>query len=113
LSTFPATVNLTVTNGSGCSIQEPYIVQTDFCQIPKGVSPNGDGKNDTFDLSGLNPKLVQIFNRYGVKVFEGANYTNQWYGQTNDGDELPAATYFYVAELNSGETKTGWVYLAR
>ncbi len=113
LSSFPATVYVRITNGSGCSITEPFVVQTDFCEIPKGVSPNGDGKNDTFDLSGLNPKLVQIFNRYGVKVFEGTNYTNQWYGQTNDGDELPAATYYYVAEFNSGETKTGWVYLTR
>ena len=53
LSSFPATVNVRITNGSGCSITEQFVVQTDFCEIPKGVSPNGDGINDTWVIKYL------------------------------------------------------------
>ncbi|MCB0443487.1 MAG: gliding motility-associated C-terminal domain-containing protein, partial [Flavobacterium sp.] len=41
------------------------------------------------------------------------NYTNQWYGQTDDGKELPSATYYYLIEFRSGESKTGWIYIMR
>lgn len=113
LASFPATINVTITNSFGCSTTESYVVASNFCLIPKGLSPNGDSKNDTFDLIGLNPKRVQIFNRYGVAIFEKSNYTDQWKGQSSNGNELPSGTYYYVIELQDGQTKTGWVYLAR
>lgn len=80
-------------------------------QIPKGISPNGDGDNDTFDLSDF-PQIskLEIFNRYGLLVYECKNYTDQWYGQANNGNELPTGTYFYVISFNDATTKTGWVY---
>jgi hypothetical protein len=34
-------------------------------------------------------------------------------GQSDKGDNLPSATYYYVIELNKGVTKTGWIYLIR
>jgi gliding motility-associated-like protein len=82
--------------------------------IPRGISPNNDGLNDAFDLTGLDVKEVVIFNRYGTKVysFEG-NYTNQWIGQSNGGDKLPDGTYFYSIQKENGTTVTGWVYINR
>ncbi|MFC6095013.1 gliding motility-associated C-terminal domain-containing protein, partial [Flavobacterium qiangtangense] len=79
----------------------------------KGISPNGDGKNDNFDLSGLQVRKISIFNRYGKIVYEFSNYTNQWYGQTDKGDALPDGTYFYAFEREGGESKTGWIYINR
>ena len=84
-----------------------------YCDIPKGISPNGDGKNDNFDLSGLDVKKVEIFNRYGQEVYSKENYTNQWNGQANNGNDLPTGTYYYMIERRNGETKTGWVYINR
>ncbi len=83
--------------------------------IPKGVSPNDDGRNDTFDLSNFNVREVKIFNRYGRTVYEKENgYTNEWYGQTTDGDDLlPTATYYYLVTFIDGSQKSGWVYLNR
>jgi len=84
------------------------------CMIPKGISPNGDFKNDDFDLSGFGTvNRVQIFNRYGTNVYSQSNYTNQWKGQTNHGKELPTGVYYYLIYFRSGTTKTGWIYLNR
>jgi gliding motility-associated-like protein len=104
---------VTVTTDNGC-IGESFndVLQT-YCDIPKGISPNGDGMNDNFDLSGLDVKQVEIFNRYGQQVYSQSSYTNQWHGQNNKGDELPTGTYYYVIERHNGETKTGWVYINR
>jgi gliding motility-associated-like protein len=96
-----------------CTTIEFVTVQVLPCSIPKGISPNNDGDNDTWDLSGLNVQKAQIFNRYGVEVYSRTNYTNQWDGRTNSGDELPTATYYYVLSLPNGEVKTGWVYINR
>ncbi|KGO78677.1 hypothetical protein Q762_15045, partial [Flavobacterium cauense R2A-7] len=51
---------------NGCVSQDVLTVASAFCDIPRGISPNGDGKNDAFDITGLNAKSVKIFNRYGV-----------------------------------------------
>ena len=83
------------------------------CMIPKGISPNNDGLNDSFDLDGFNVTKLSIFNRYGQEVYSRTNYTDEWFGQTNSGDELPTGTYFYSMERSNGESKTGWVYVNR
>jgi len=83
------------------------------CDIPKGVSPNGDGLNDTWDLRGYNVKKVEIFNRYGTKVYSKTNYIDEWHGQSDNSNELPDGTYYYVVEFNDSPVKTGWVYLNR
>src|SRR5690606_34139051 len=81
------------------------------CVISEGLSPNGDGYNDSLDLTFLNDRTgidkLQIFNRMGALVFEQNNYLNGWYGQTNDGDELPTGTYFYVIDLAGNDAVYG------
>ena len=96
-----------------CTTIEFVTVDRLPCVIPKGISPNNDGDNDTWNLSGLNAEKVQIFNRYGVEVYSKSNYTNEWEGKTNSGNELPDGTYYYVVSLPGGALKTGWVYINR
>ena len=63
--------SVNVTNSDGCSITQSINITNTQCSIPNGISPNGDGLNDTFDLSGFTGiRNVKIFNRYGVLVFE-------------------------------------------
>ena len=99
----------------GCSTSEPFNAISVSCTIQKGISPKGtgegDGLNDYFDLEGQNVSKLEIFNRYGTKVYSKANYSKEWYGQTDGGDELPDGTYFYVIERNGEESKTGWIYI--
>lgn len=96
---------------NGCSSTQNFTVDNTTCTIQKGISPNGDGNNEAFILSDV--KKINIFNRYGTKVYSFSNYTNQWHGQSDKGEELPDGTYFYVFERNTGETITGWIYINR
>ncbi len=96
-----------------CFEETTFNVEVLNCSIPKGISPNGDGLNDNFDLSFFNILKLQIFNRHGKEVYShGPGYTNQWIGQSNSGGMLPSATYFYTV-ITPFETLTGWVQLVQ
>ncbi len=103
---------LTIDKNS-CDNTEGITVSSLTCGIPKGISPNDDGLNDFFDLSDFDVKTIKIYNRYGLEVYSKDNYLKEWYGQANNGNILPDATYFYALTLNSGKSKTGWVYVIR
>lgn len=76
------------------------------------VSPNGDGKNDYFIIDNINKypnNTVEIFNRWGIKVYETKGYDTNGDGSTNvfrgfsEGrvtvdktKMLPSGTYYYV-----------------
>jgi gliding motility-associated-like protein len=89
-------------------------------EIPQGISPNSDGKNDFFNVLNIENypnHNIQIFNRYGVKVYQGNTLTSKWDG-THNGQQLPVGTYFYVIKLNQADLPEtvapeyqGWVYL--
>lgn len=104
--------NVTVTQTGGCVATGMVTVDNTFCAIPRGISP-GDGEyNEEFDLSNLDVRHLQIFNRYGMTVYEKYDYKNEWHGQSDKGD-LPTGTYYYVVTLSQGKQVTGWVYLLR
>lgn len=103
---------LEITQG-GCSFRDSIDVFSSACQIQKGISANNDGANDNFDLAGYNVTELKIFNRYGTGVYSRANYQNEWYGQSDNGNELPDGTYYYVINFADQKTKTGWIYINR
>lgn len=83
-------------------------------EIPKGISPNGDSLNDSFDMAGQAPvSKLEVFNRYGNKVYSRMDYVNEWHGQGDNGNDLPVGTYYYAVYFKDGLTKTGWVYINR
>ena len=97
--------------------------------IPEGFSPNGDSINDTFEIPGLGylfPNFeLEIFNRYGNKVFKYSNESRTeplWWDGFSDGrltlgsnNILPTGTYYYVLYFNQDNIKplTNWIYLNR
>ncbi|MBI9062186.1 MAG: gliding motility-associated C-terminal domain-containing protein [Marinilabiliaceae bacterium] len=77
--------------------------------IPNALTPNGDGKNDYFEIFGIeefSSSKLEVFNRWGTVVYrsKGPKYdeSNLWDGSANEatmvslGDKLPSGTYFYV-----------------
>ncbi len=83
--------------------------------IPNAFSPNGDGINEEFVLSGdrCNPNdYFRIFNRWGQIVFETENPFTEFWDGTNDGQEPKEDVYTYI--LNTGkEIKRGYLTLFR
>ena len=104
--------------GPECEKDNNCIRSTFDVKISKLVTPNGDLKNQTFDVAYvLNPNAdsanscdiivkVKVFNRWGTRVFESVDYSNSWTGTSGGvgtADLLPAGTYYYVVTLeNSG-----------
>lgn len=99
------------TNNESCYGTGEFTITTISCTIPKGFSPNGDGNNDTWDLSNFNVKKVEVFNRYGLQVYSKNDYTNEWGGKQDNGNALPSGTYYYTIEFYDRESVTGWVYI--
>jgi gliding motility-associated-like protein len=71
--------------------------------IPNAISPNGDGKNDIWRLDFINvyyPKAeIEIYNRWGQRLFYSVGYDNAWDGSYK-GAPLPVASYYYIINLN-------------
>ena len=82
--------------------------------IPQGFSPDGDGINDGWHITGIEyypNNTVQIYNRWELKVWEVEGYLNdspekffEGFANTgrSSGKVLPETVYFYVVDL--GET---------
>ena len=88
-----------------------------YCvDLPQGLSPNGDGFNDCLILDHLEDEedidRIDVFNRYGTKIYELNDYVDQWCGDNQDGEIMPVGTYFYIIYFNSSkEPITSWIYL--
>lgn len=104
---------VTVMNPEGCSTTQIVQVLTTQCEIPTVITPNQDGANDSFDLTGFLVNRLEVFNRWGRKVYEQSQYTNEWQGQNQHGESLPDGVYYYFIDLQDGQTKRGWVMLTR
>jgi len=81
-------------------------------EIPANVvTPNGDGKNETFFLAekGIRPKLgiegykLEIYNRWGKSVYQTEDYRNDW------GPGVPVGLYYYLLTSPFGTTCKGWI----
>ncbi len=46
-------------------------------------------------------------------MYSTTNYTDEWFGKTKDGDELPVGTYFYTMEYEDGKQRSAWIYIQR
>jgi gliding motility-associated-like protein len=97
--------------------------------IPTGFSPNDDGIQDKWRIKCLErypDARIEIYNRWGNRVFEKDNFGNSdvhgesdawWDGYSSQkaafGDEkLPNGTYYYILFLNDGNKPlNGYLFL--
>jgi gliding motility-associated-like protein len=106
----------------GCSATyqlEVRIESNPNLTTPNVFTPNGDGSNDFFYITGddIDQLTVTIYGRWGDKVFEFVGIDEVWNGKNNNGSELPEGTYYYSLEaidLDGNEfMQQGHVMLAR
>ncbi|KAF2343050.1 Ig-like domain-containing protein, partial [Flavobacterium tistrianum] len=109
----------------------PTVIELNGCSIKiyNAVSLNGDGMNERFYIKGIEcypDNTVQIYNRWGVLVFERDHYNNndivfKGYSEgrtTVKGSEgLPEGTYYYILKYKDNASKpnqeSGYLYLAK
>lgn len=126
ISTGTVDITLTVDAAGVCpQVSDQLIVNINFCEIivHNGISPNGDGLNDYFEIVNIQfiepQNRVFIYNRWGDKVFEMANYNStdpkkRFDGKSDDGKELPSGVYFYKITFASGSSElSGYLTLKR
>ncbi len=84
--------------------------------IPNAFTPNEDGVNDTWDLKNVEdfPNCtVDIFTRYGERIFSSVGYATPWNGKYK-GVPLPSGTYYYLIDTKQdGKTLSGSVTIIR
>ena len=104
--------------------------------VHNAFSPNGDGINENFIIDNIDDVLcypdntVEIYNRWGVLVFEtkGYNNTSKVFKGISEGrttisqsSGLPTGTYFYILNYTSidgnggvlSNRKDGYLYLTK
>jgi gliding motility-associated-like protein len=102
-----------------------FNLTTENCEpfIPQGFSPNGDGINDEFEISGLIDVFegfeLNVYSREGNLIYQGGNEDGFWNGVPNTGllysnRLVPTGLYYYVLQLNDPEYPDafiGYVYI--
>jgi gliding motility-associated-like protein len=79
--------------------------------IPNIITPNGDGQNETFQISNLHlyPKSkLRIYNRWGKEVYQSNNYQGNW-----NAENQSAGIYYYLLQITNGESFKGWVEVVK
>ena len=114
------TVVLIIENSDACvaSVTKTLVVKDmGFGPIPEIFTPNGDDKNDLFEIPGISKfpdnELI-IYNRWGNLVYSKSNYNNTWDGSSNKNTgKLPAGTYYYILKLGDADNSVfkGYVEL--
>ncbi len=98
---------ITLVDQNQCQVSFELLMESEFpeIEVPNGFTPNGDGRNDTWEISQLSqfyPNAeILVFNRWGQVVFSSLGYSNPWNG-TRGGQQLPTTTYYYLIKLNEG-----------
>jgi gliding motility-associated-like protein len=106
----------TVSNGPCATGSDEMIVTMGDFIIPNAFSPNGDGVNDMFEISGLESYSgiqLNVFNRWGNEVYASDDYKNNWGGLNKNGDELAEDTYYYILKQKGRDAFKGFVILKR
>jgi gliding motility-associated-like protein len=102
------TYYVTGTSINGCIATDSVTVTViPTIQFPDGITPNGDGKNDTWVIDYIDQyqdAVVEIYNRWGELLFHSDDYQNDWDG-TYNGENLPIGTYYYIIDLKDGKTE--------
>lgn len=111
------TYKVTVISDEGCTNEALVKVNVvNELVIPNAFTPNADGVNDLWAISYLASYAnctVQVYNRYGSRVFNSRGYTTAWNG-TNNGKALPGGVYYYIIDLKDGsQPMSGSVIIIR
>jgi gliding motility-associated-like protein len=88
---------LSTSDGCNDTICKDVMVIAPDVIAPNVITPNGDGVNDQLKFQYLeffSGNTLEIYNRWGNRVFEKINYSNDW-----NGAKMNEGTYYYVLSV--------------
>lgn len=93
------TYTVTISDSCGTAVGTESITVTIKCElvVPNVFTPNGDGTNETFVIGNLElypGSTLIVYNRWGRKVYESADYKNDW-----GGDGHSEGVYYYILDV--------------
>lgn len=97
------THTITARDKNGCGLVSKSIKVIDY---PLFFTPNGDGRNETWNIVGLNNQpsaKIYIFDRYGKLLKQLSPSGNGWDGTFN-GQLMPSSDYWFVVEFQEPTT---------
>lgn len=106
---------LSVTNRCGISSDTLRLYSFENVFIPNLITPNGDGKNEHFEIKGLPPGLypqLEIFNRVGKRIATIDSYHSDWPSSQSSND-LPTGVYYYTISLKGCRSYKGWLHVLK
>jgi len=117
-------VTIRICDQLGVCIEKQFAIEViGDINVYNGISPNGDGKNDTWIIEYIDlfpdtqTNKVTLYNRWGDLVWEASNYDNTsvvFSGLNKNGGELSTGSYFYKIEFEGGRASiTGYLSLKR
>ncbi len=87
---------------NGCMVSEIVNINDNLdLEIPKFITPNGDGYNDTWEITGLDrlpESIISIYDRYGKLLHKYSATDPGWDGKYL-GKPMKSDDYWYVIEL--------------
>lgn len=99
------TYQVMVTSAHGCEAMATVSVKVlKFLVVPNVFTPNGDGVNDFWNVKYLESypnNKVDVYNRFGERVYSSIGYSVPWDGRYN-GSYLPPGTYYYIIDPKNG-----------
>lgn len=111
------TVTLSVTDNVGQTSKAQanvHVVEYPDLLIPNIITPNNDGYNDKWEITGvdhLRDYKLYIYNQAGTLVYSSDRYNNEWDG-TKNGSILTKGTYYYFF-INGNKKITGYINLIK
>jgi gliding motility-associated-like protein len=105
-----------VTNGVCDLSSDTVVIRINELIIPTLITPNLDGNNDYFVVSGLESlgtSILYVFNRWGAMVYKNDDYANDWDGNDDNGNPLPDDTYFFLLKSEKITPIKGYIVIIR
>lgn len=110
---------LTLTDAEGCSITEEFVIDEQKelkLFLANAFTPDGDGVNDLYAINGskecFTNATLEVFNRWGAKVYETQNPFIDFWDGTINGNELKSDVYLYHFKSDQ-LTKSGYFNIIR
>ena len=112
-------IEVILTDNNGCTQSDTLIIHLDITEeievyIPNIFSPNGDGLNDIWSISGNKAikeiEYIAIYDRWGEQVYSKEHipldtYRTELWDGSYKGQKVNSGVYVYILRLNTQDDK--------